>query len=147
MKITDTTGIKSASELRRRRRVGESGLFSSFLAAAETTGAEGAHEASETASVSGISPLLSLQEVSEYEVERKKLVQHGHSLLDELEELRRQLLMGLVPLHTLSALGERLARQKQAFNDPKLIEIIEDIELRAAVELAKLEMARAARDA
>ena len=41
----------------------------------------------------------------------------------------------------MAYLPEQLLNQREYINDPRLIEIIDDIELRAAVELAKLEMA------
>lgn len=145
MKITESTGIRAANDIRRRRKAGEAGgVFADFLQSAgagDANSTDAAGATSDVAAANDISNLLALQEITEYDVERKKLVQRGKNLLDTLEDLRRQILMGAVPLHTLQNLSRQLALQKQNFSDPKLIEIIEDIELRAAVELAKLEMA------
>lgn len=141
MKITESSGIKTASDIRRRRRIDGSGEFSQFLEAAGLSDTSSSHATQDVAATHALSNLLALQEITPYDVERKKLLQRGKNLLDSLEKLRRQIIMGAVPLATLQDLSRQLALQKQAFNDPRLIEIIEDIELRAAVELAKLEMA------
>jgi hypothetical protein len=145
MKITESSGIKSASDVKRRRKIGDGGgVFSEYLEAASTSETGAADATLATSDVAAVSNLLALQEITPYDVERKKLVQRGKNMLDSLEELRQQILMGIVPLHTLQNLGRQLAMQKQNIADPQLIEIIEDIELRAAVELAKLEVSRGA---
>ena len=61
--------------------------------------------------------------------------------MDALEDIRRDLLAGGIPMHRLTELKRQISVQKQFVSDPRLNELIEDIELRAAVELAKLEMA------
>jgi hypothetical protein len=145
IKINEFSSIKSASDIKKRRKVSASGIFSEFLVAAETREATSPETLSDVAAPSAVANLLSLQEVSGEINERRKMVQRGNDLLDSLEELRQQLLAGEVPLHTLQHLGNRLSAQKQMVSDPALLAIIGDIELRAAVELAKLEMANAAR--
>ena len=50
--------------------------------------------------------------------------------------------MGEMPPHQLTALRDRIAREKVDVDDPKLTALMEEIELRAEVELAKLEAAR-----
>ncbi len=67
-------------------------------------------------------------------------------MLDVLEELRRRLLTGTLPMSVLLDLKRNISLQKQMTNDPALTGVIEDIELRAAVELAKLETAMGRRD-
>ncbi len=89
----------------------------------------------------GLTNLLALQEVSEEDTHRRKLWQRGKSMVEVLERLRQQLLIGTLPPHLLHDLRHQLAMQKQVTMDPELNALIEDIELRAAVELAKLEMA------
>jgi len=142
MKITEYGAIRTASDIKRRKLGG-----SSSTSFADMLGAVSEEEISASASLSDVSPaaginnMLSVQEISDEEISRKKLVQKGKDLLDSLERLRQQLLIGGVPLAVLQELGERLSLQRQMVNDPQLLAIIDDIELRAAVELAKLEMA------
>lgn len=62
----------------------------------------------------------------------------GDSLLDRLDEIRRDLLTGDVPPARLSTLAEAIGRQKEKAVDPDLRAVLSEIELRARVELAKL---------
>jgi len=48
------------------------------------------------------------------------------------------LLMGTIPMAKLEQLAQLMRAKREQFDDPKLQEILDDIELRAAVELAKL---------
>jgi hypothetical protein len=68
-------------------------------------------------------------------------MQESQGTIEALETLRLALLSGSVPEHLLHTLTKVVALQKQRVDDPRLMSIIEDIELRAAVELAKLERA------
>ncbi|WP_205470495.1 flagellar assembly protein FliX [Breoghania sp. L-A4] len=87
--------------------------------------------------VHGVDALLSLQEIDDPLVGRKRAVKRGHDMLDALEAMHAALLAGNVP-------GERLERITQLISmrapsgDPSLEAMIDDIELRARVELAKL---------
>jgi hypothetical protein len=46
--------------------------------------------------------------------------------------------MGTIPMAKLEALAQLVRAKREQIDDPKLIEILDEIELRAAVELAKL---------
>ena len=116
------------------------GSFSDFLSAASTEGSSAASEAADVAATAGLTNLLALQEISEEERKRERLVKQGKNMLESLEKLRQQLLIGEIPAHMLNELSTSLAEQKEATADPHLMLLIEDIELRVAVELAKLEM-------
>jgi len=59
-------------------------------------------------------------------------------LLDKLEDIRLGLLLGAIPKDNLSDLAHRMREKKQQVDDPGLLEIIDEIELRAEVEIAKL---------
>ncbi|MCF6303147.1 MAG: flagellar assembly protein FliX [Devosiaceae bacterium] len=88
---------------------------------------------------SGIEAILALQGVDTGPERKRNAVRHGQSLLDTLEEMKRDLLLGNVSegrLHRLMALVTR-ARQEA---DPDLEALIDDIDLRAQVELAKFGM-------
>lgn len=114
------------------------GSFSDTLKeTAETMGAGGA---SGVGGVSPVSAIIAVQEVPDSTEERSKglMMAYGDDLLDRLEELRLGLLLGAVPKDNLADLAHRMREKKQHVDDPALIEIIDEIELRAEVEIAKL---------
>lgn len=90
---------------------------------------------------SPLSALFSLQEIgsSVDESARRRTIARGEALLDGLERLRRDVLAGVLSPERLSHLSETLRARAEATADPLLREIMEDIELRAEVELAKWE--------
>ncbi len=90
--------------------------------------------------VSALSGLLGAQEVEEdgERASRRQMAQRGADILDKLEEIRRDILAGAVPRERLENLAQSLRLRRANVTDPRLIEIIDEIELRAAVEIAKL---------
>jgi hypothetical protein len=143
MKITGYGSIGAAGGSKKAGKTGASGSFADILAASGATEPAGVGATSDVAALAAVNNMLALQEISEEDVRRRKLVQQGHNLLDVLEKLRRQLLIGNMPAHLLQELSRNIALQKQSVIDPQLTALMEDIELRAAVELAKLEKALA----
>ena len=92
--------------------------------------------------LSSLSTLLSVQGISEELSRRQKHIRHAHLTLDGLEELRHALLLGEVPIYLLSTIEKRMSDIKQQDLPAALRDVIEEVELRAAVELAKLRMHR-----
>ena len=89
--------------------------------------------------------LLQIQEAPEREpaAGRAAVARRGADLLDRLDDLRLALLVGAIPPSRLSALADALAAGKAQSNDSRLDEIIAEIELRTAVELAKFNREKA----
>lgn len=69
---------------------------------------------------------------------RKKNIQWGNELLDQLDSLRLELLTGNIPQKNLTNLANALKAKRETITDPHLNEIIREIETRVAVELAKM---------
>lgn len=140
IKITETLPTYSASKLKKIRKGGE-GEFGDFLSAAEEAEqASGAGPAAAPREVTGLNPLLSLQEVSEEEIRRQRSLQQGKQSVDILEQLRREILTGqTTPAMILKMQDQVEQLRRNAAPDPRLQEIMDDIELRLAVEAAKLE--------
>jgi hypothetical protein len=69
---------------------------------------------------------------------RQRALERGETMLDKLEEIRLGLLLGTIPQSRLEQLAHLVRAQRELVNDPKLTAILDEIELRAAVELAKL---------
>jgi len=66
-------------------------------------------------------------------------VEWSRDLLDDLEIIRNQLLMGSISERGLHRLQEKLNNIPLESEDKKLKDIVDEITTRAAVELAKLE--------
>jgi hypothetical protein len=96
-----------------------------------------------TAALSGVDALLALQGVASPAGERAKAVRRGRDMLDMLDEIRRGLLEGVVSESTLKQLAGLINVKREDFVDPGLSQVLDDIDLRARVELAKLQYAGA----
>ena len=70
---------------------------------------------------------------------RAKGQAHVEQLLNLLDAARDGLLAGGIPRSTLNKLAAAVTRRHDAFADPQLQDVLDQIELRAHVELAKLE--------
>ena len=82
--------------------------------------------------------LLALQQEEDTGQRRQREMRRCGLLIDELDEIRRGLLMGSLSSQRLQMLARRLKQQDRAGLDPALSALVDDIELRVAVELAKL---------
>lgn len=97
------------------------------------------------ATLAGLDAVLLLQGEPDTPSERRRRsARRGHDLLDGLDRLKASLLSGRVATHELLAIAGRLSERAETTGDPRLDGLIADIELRAAVELAKVEAARGA---
>ena len=87
--------------------------------------------------IQGMDALLALQEVDERAERRSKAARHGHSLLDTLESVRADLLAGVVSQDRLEVLASQVANRPNS-GDDRIDSVLDEIELRVKVELAKL---------
>lgn len=142
MKIEGPKNTEALSKAGRKRKIGSAeGNFGSLLAGdAEETGGAG--------TLSGVQPmgmlegLLSIQQVENEVMEKKKAIKKGADILDYLDQLRHGLLKGRLSTMQVQNLTHAVQQMQYDVNDPRLKEILSAIETRAAVELAKLEMNR-----
>ncbi|GJD50375.1 hypothetical protein OPKNFCMD_3114 [Methylobacterium crusticola] len=104
--------------------------------------ARGATSAGNAAPLAGLDAILTLQaQVEDPGERRRRAARRGHDLLDALDRLKAALLGGRVDGAELRAIAGRLAERAGSTGDPRLDELVGQIELRAEVELAKLGMA------
>lgn len=89
------------------------------------------------ASTTGIDAILALQTVGDFKESRRKAVKRGTDMLDLLEDIKADLLVGRMGAGQLDALISQLRGMRERV-DPGLDAVIDDIELRVLVELAKL---------
>lgn len=144
MKITNTDGIKGAGKSKKSKKTGDSGAFDAALSDAESTGESSSTNA--PVAMDGVeapSSLLSLQEVGDGASSRQQTLKQGRQSLDVLEDLRRDMLLGDDNPHLLQRLRDQQARMNQHVFDPSLRDVMDDIDLRLAVEIAKRESVEA----
>ncbi|MBL4639565.1 MAG: flagellar assembly protein FliX, partial [Kordiimonadaceae bacterium] len=67
-----------------------------------------------------------------------KGLMRAEEMLDVMEEIRKGILLGAIPVPNLRNLAALARNQQNKTDDPKLNELLSEIELRAEVELAKL---------
>jgi hypothetical protein len=68
---------------------------------------------------------------------RRRAIRRGGGLLDRLDELKLALLAGLPARTALEGLQRAVGESVDEVDDPRLRAVLQQIELRAAVELAK----------
>lgn len=91
--------------------------------------------------IAAVNSILMLQSIDNSTSGRSKGLSQGEQLLDMLDQVRDGLLAGGIPRATLTRLATVLGRRQDNFVDPKLQSVLDEIDLRARVELAKLEQA------
>jgi hypothetical protein len=85
-----------------------------------------------------VNALFALQEVPDPMARHARAVRAGHDVLDQLEELKLCILAGRLPRERLDSLLLTVRARRETVVDPRLRETLDEIELRAEVELAKL---------
>ena len=137
MKINRVSTIGTPSNRQGERgRAGKSGAFSRALG--DDGQAPSASSVSGGAAVAQVDALLALQEVMEVPGSGSQGRRRGEALLDRLDELRLGLLFGRLSKATVERLVAVLESKRGEVDDPQLAQVLDEIELRAAVELAKL---------
>lgn len=91
--------------------------------------------------IAAVDNILMLQGVDDSAGGQSRGLAHAENLLDMLDQVRDGLLAGGIPRITLNKLANAVSRRQESFADPRLQNVLDEIELRAKVELAKLEQA------
>ncbi|KQY75548.1 flagellar assembly protein FliX [Brevundimonas sp. Root1423] len=140
MKVTGPSGPSSPQGSRPARASGGFSLPST----ASSTGAGPTAAASGVSNVSDVSALMALQGVEDVTERRRRAIRRGGGLLDRLEELKLALLQGEAGEGALDRLSRTLREERPVDADAGLNGLLDQIDLRAAVELAKAELRRSA---
>lgn len=136
MKITDSRPLNTTPTRATQRAKTKGGAdFSSQLIEEPST----ANAVSSTARLGAVDGILAVQEVPDSTDGRTRGLKRGYDILDRLDEIRFGLLAGSFSRSRLVGLREEIEEARDKVIDPQLSSILDDIELRAAVELAKLD--------
>ena len=135
MKIDGLSGISNTRNVKKKENKTADSSFDALL------GAEDKPEETSVTSTSPLAPMGGLiaaqQFASQDESETEKAVNYGNQLLDTLDHFRMQLLSGAIdPQDAKSRL--HYIKKQHSFIDPALQSVINDIEMRIEIEIAKL---------
>jgi hypothetical protein len=132
LRIENTARTSSVSGRSGVSRSGGGGFF--FDEGAPTAQSAAAAPIAQT---TGIDALLALQSVEDPVVgRRKRAIKRGTAVLDTLDTIKADLLLGQVSEGRLGQLMALITQARER-NLPELDGVLDDIELRARVELAK----------
>ena len=127
------------AEAGRRKPAARSSNAADFAEHLRTELPTSAEQTPELAPAASLSTILGAQEVEADENERRgAAARYGADLLDRLAELRLNLLNGSVPAARLHALAHALRSDRRPSGDPRIEVVLDEIELRVEVEIAKL---------
>lgn len=138
MKVSGPSGIASGPASGRRASSAGGGF--SVGGAGSAGPAAPAAPAAGVSGLMGVEALLALQDVGGPLEGRRRSVRRAERLIDVLDDLRVALIDGVMRPDQVRALASAIAEQRAATGDPRLEAILDEIETRAAVEMAKLEM-------
>lgn len=91
-----------------------------------------------SAPLAALDAILALQQEDDPSERRRRSARRGREILDGLDGLKAVLLTGRVPATELGRVVRGLTDRREPSGDPELDAIVDAIELRARVELAKL---------
>lgn len=136
MKVEGPGKLRGSASVRRTGKAeGGSGASFAKQLSAEAPAAAGVNAASPLNALSGV---LAMQEVDDATARASRGKLRAQEMLDKLEEIRHGLLAGVLPGAKLVELARVVQTRRVQVDDPRLAEILDEIDLRAQVELAKL---------
>lgn len=146
MKIDGPDRSRKVSDSKKSDKAKEAdGDFGAFMAA----GAKKPQGAGATQSIARVDALLSVQSVESptERASRGRMRQRGDTILKELDKLRHALLIGNMTIGHVIDIADVVASHREKITDPQLTAILDEIDLRAQIELAKAKKALEARPA
>lgn len=108
-----------------------------FTTHLEGTEAEDSPAAPTLSGIGALGSVLLLQEDGGGLDGRQESCRHGNRLLEHLDRLRMDLLLGQVSVGQMERLRQVLEREQPEHVPPEMREVLDEIQLRVRVELAK----------
>lgn len=140
MKIEGPNRTSKTSGTGKSGKAGEAdGSFEDFVA----MGATKTSAATPTKSIAMVDALLAVQGAEDptARAARRRMTQRADNLLDGLDKIRTGLLTGTLTLGHCIDVADVVASHREKITDPALSALLDEIDLRAQVEIAKMRKA------
>jgi len=139
--IRPATTAKATSAARRTSGVTKGAKFSPATASAsgaQTSSAGPAQGIVASAPIASIDAVIALQTVDDPAGRKAKAVERGTRILDDLDDLKIALLDGRISAEQLNRIVSQMSARREQSGDHRLEDVLDGIDLRVQVELAKL---------
>ncbi len=136
MKVEGSSGAAPAKPVSRAQGAAAADFS---VAAAPARAAAPAGPSGAVSAVTSLDALLALQEAPGPGERRRRALKRANALLDSLDAIKLAVLDGELNPAALEALRTAILEERGNTDDPRLDDILSQIEIRAAVELAKQE--------
>ena len=136
------SGPNRNTRISSKRKTGDASASSGAFKVGDKAQTGASQNASASRSLAAVDALISIQEVPDATARRAKAIARAEDMLDLLEEIKIAILSGGLPRSKLTRLTRIVGDGRAEIPNEKLSGVLDEIELRAKVELAKLEKAR-----
>lgn len=140
MKIEGPDKARDAASVKKKDKAGKSdGTFGSMVAG----GAQQSSGAAAPSSIAMVDVLLAVQGADDpaQRAARKRMVSRADNVLELLDNIRMSLLTGTLTVGQVIDIADVIASHREKVTDPKLTAVLDEIDLRAQIEIAKMRMA------
>jgi len=137
MKISGPGSTKGPSKTGKTSKPQKSdGSFADFV----SSGAKESAATTTSQSIAHVDALLAVQSTEDptQGAARKRMRQRADDILDELDKVRMAMLHGNLTVGHMIDVADVVASHREKVTDPNLTSIMDEIDLRAQVELAKM---------
>jgi hypothetical protein len=140
MKIEGPDKARDAAAAKKKGKAG--GADGSFSGLLQSGGTETAAPTAAPASVGMIDMLLAVQGADDpaQRAAKGRMVSRASNILEELDKIRMGLLTGTLTVGQVIDIADVVASHREKIMDPRLTAILDEIDLRAQIELAKIRM-------
>lgn len=134
---------KTQGPSKSKKSSGSSNSDSANFGALMNTGPSEAATTSPTQSIAQVDALLAIQGAEDptQGASRKRMRHRANTILDALDTLRDSLLGDNITIGHMVGVADVVASHREKITDPELTSLMDEIDLRAQVELAKLRVA------
>ena len=139
MKLEGPKKTRSAGSAKKSSSASDEGVdFSQYIKSGQDS-----QSVATTKAITNVDSLLAVQaaENPTERAARKRMRERSNSIIEGLENIRTAMLTGNLTVGHMIDIADVVASHREKVQDPKLTDIMDEIDLRAQVELAKMRIA------
>jgi len=139
-------GTKSSSEINKKKSAKKTSsgddAFQSLVDGGSSS--ESASQTGLSAGIASVDVLLAAQSAEDptQKASKQRMKMRAGDILDKLNDLKLAMVTSEVTVGHMVSIADVVASHREAITDPELSSILDEIDLRAHVELTKMDMAK-----